>query len=691
MAAPIVAIRRSIDDPNTFCNGIRIDKEYVVTALHCHYDSRFVYDADKKLRAVKEVLAGMGPNPFREGLEWEYYGDILVLKTAKYAAFDKTVTLDDDGDYDFREVSIGFYNIMPNPRPVFNTVIRDEDDDGDYYYDGYHDLDRPAFGTRMQLVPNMKLTMLPREACVHSGRKTDHEFYLCSCTSIPARRLPYLDGTAWLLQTNFQEAIRATQYENIYEDTTGRLHAMLSYQLQHLPKYSLPVGFLRNPFHMTIGLKWRNVGRNKPALGNETTNEQLSIALLRKVQFTEQELKGFGMGDVGANDFIRSGAFYFKPVELKFGPSLTVISNGFVYKPYMGTLARDGVSGISGAPIFQKATVSNVFKFIGVLSSTPSRNTPIKASFTQVAHFADYIREKVNNDNFKIGQVSPFTKFTWQNKISYCPNVDCSSLIKPPQFVFGTLLCNYNILSYYKVCTTLPEICNEDTVRPSPRCGNQDCFDAYQFVAELSGTDIHFRPVFMDAVIKSFTLEEREIVGSYRHGATFPKTKDERKFATNILSLTLDMSTSAPFINRKTNSKRFIGSGSDNVICSASRLVDGRLLEKLEPQRYILRACYHERTDTMWMETRTTRSDFGDSRRPVLHNLLPWSTLEAPVKMHRFSMHSEKREEKFPYELNKINNLKFRQFSPVESPTSASSAPSVPSVGNDFTLPDCFY
>jgi len=63
-----------------------------------------------------------------------------------------------------------------------------------------------------------------------------------------------------------------------------------------------------------LGLNWANVGSKRPAAGNELRNPKLADALVGKVLFTEEELKGFGLTNLRTTDFIKSGSSYFSPI-----------------------------------------------------------------------------------------------------------------------------------------------------------------------------------------------------------------------------------------------------------------------------------------------------------------------------------------------------------------------------------------
>jgi hypothetical protein len=67
-----------------------------------------------------------------------------------------------------------------------------------------------------------------------------------------------------------------------------------------------------------LGLNWRNAGAVRPAQGREIFSSELAEALTSKTTFTQKEWDGFGLGEVGSEDFIKAEASYFKPEEVFF-------------------------------------------------------------------------------------------------------------------------------------------------------------------------------------------------------------------------------------------------------------------------------------------------------------------------------------------------------------------------------------
>mmetsp|Transcript_23536 Transcript_23536/g.63063 ORF Transcript_23536/g.63063 Transcript_23536/m.63063 type:complete len:1092 (-) Transcript_23536:242-3517(-) len=66
------------------------------------------------------------------------------------------------------------------------------------------------------------------------------------------------------------------------------------------------------------GLNWISSGSTRPDEGRELTNARLSEALASGTKFTQDQWDEFGIADVRADDFICSGALYFKPLEAEW-------------------------------------------------------------------------------------------------------------------------------------------------------------------------------------------------------------------------------------------------------------------------------------------------------------------------------------------------------------------------------------
>jgi len=67
---------------------------------------------------------------------------------------------------------------------------------------------------------------------------------------------------------------------------------------------------------MPSGLKWEGAGTEKPTDGKELTNEKLAEGLKSKTEFTKEEWKEFGIQELDAGHYIKSGDEYFKPAAM---------------------------------------------------------------------------------------------------------------------------------------------------------------------------------------------------------------------------------------------------------------------------------------------------------------------------------------------------------------------------------------
>lgn len=64
---------------------------------------------------------------------------------------------------------------------------------------------------------------------------------------------------------------------------------------------------------VSAGLKWTSAGNRRPADGRELFNDRLSIALRGTTDFTQLEWDAFGIDEMRSGDFIQSGAAFLKP------------------------------------------------------------------------------------------------------------------------------------------------------------------------------------------------------------------------------------------------------------------------------------------------------------------------------------------------------------------------------------------
>ena len=81
----------------------------------------------------------------------------------------------------------------------------------------------------------------------------------------------------------------------------------------------MPVEGSRNWSVKPDGLKWKRVGvaigGKNPSPGKELINDEFSEALKQKQDFTQEELEKFRIGDLDFDHFVKSGAFFYQPVE----------------------------------------------------------------------------------------------------------------------------------------------------------------------------------------------------------------------------------------------------------------------------------------------------------------------------------------------------------------------------------------
>jgi hypothetical protein len=96
------------------------------------------------------------------------------------------------------------------------------------------------------------------------------------------------------------------------------LQADLERQLGESMQQAADDFFKDNPEPLVSGLKWRNVGVDKPSTGEELpANEGLANALKTKtdVEFTDVEWRAFGITDLRSNHVIQSGDAFFQPAD----------------------------------------------------------------------------------------------------------------------------------------------------------------------------------------------------------------------------------------------------------------------------------------------------------------------------------------------------------------------------------------
>lgn len=61
------------------------------------------------------------------------------------------------------------------------------------------------------------------------------------------------------------------------------------------------------------GLSWESMGSDRPIMGREIRNPQLSTSLIQQTVFTESEWSLFGIQDLQMDDYIKSEDFYYRP------------------------------------------------------------------------------------------------------------------------------------------------------------------------------------------------------------------------------------------------------------------------------------------------------------------------------------------------------------------------------------------
>ena len=67
-------------------------------------------------------------------------------------------------------------------------------------------------------------------------------------------------------------------------------------------------------------MKWETfAGFRKPAYGIELNNAELSEALKERSEFTTNEWRAFGIGDLHLYHVIKSGSSYYRPFEIPEG------------------------------------------------------------------------------------------------------------------------------------------------------------------------------------------------------------------------------------------------------------------------------------------------------------------------------------------------------------------------------------
>ena len=85
-------------------------------------------------------------------------------------------------------------------------------------------------------------------------------------------------------------------------------------QLENLIEFTNEKLIIKPKADFTVGLMWKDTGVLLPASGTELENDELSKALAEKVQFTQEELKSFGIESIKKDNYVKVGDNYFKPL-----------------------------------------------------------------------------------------------------------------------------------------------------------------------------------------------------------------------------------------------------------------------------------------------------------------------------------------------------------------------------------------
>ena len=67
---------------------------------------------------------------------------------------------------------------------------------------------------------------------------------------------------------------------------------------------------------MTTGLRWLRTSLADGGAGRELTHKKLATALRSKTEFSAKEWEALGVKELGATDFVRLGASYYRPVTV---------------------------------------------------------------------------------------------------------------------------------------------------------------------------------------------------------------------------------------------------------------------------------------------------------------------------------------------------------------------------------------
>ena len=124
------------------------------------------------------------------------------------------------------------------------------------------------------------------------------------------------------LSEKLKEEIMTGKFKNVGQVVDALHHANLHMQTEQtifklIEKYNeLAKKLLLSG---SPGVKWKEMGSQKPEKGKEIQNEALAAKLQQKqLEFTEVELDGFEIDRICYNNFIESGGSYFKPAHLEW-------------------------------------------------------------------------------------------------------------------------------------------------------------------------------------------------------------------------------------------------------------------------------------------------------------------------------------------------------------------------------------
>ena len=124
------------------------------------------------------------------------------------------------------------------------------------------------------------------------------------------------------LSRKLKEEIMTGKFKNVGQVVDALHHANLHMQTeQTIFKLIVKYNELAKKLLLSgsPGVKWKEMGSQKPKKGKEIQNKALAAKLQQKqLEFTEEELDGFEIDRICYNNFIKSGGSYFKPAHLEW-------------------------------------------------------------------------------------------------------------------------------------------------------------------------------------------------------------------------------------------------------------------------------------------------------------------------------------------------------------------------------------